>query len=305
MARSAVALQEEENYYFHVNYAYMWKKLNTAPYYISGGGETPSWINAPWELPSYVNLSRCLNPQYVPSLNIVNKIIRFYNLNLKPEVDSYRFLHEKLELTVGREDVPAAADAFPGLYRCYYYMGNRGKKNIAGGLLKLSRSRDKLTAQMISGLTEEGDLTSPALTALFSAEDITIDAYKEYRAGLDIGKRRTTLFKGTAEVTPGMLHIELGAMDRDGTALLYRCAAPAGDSEPFLGNIGLAALIDKQEMQLCKLGLVRADEKGITPMPLTDAGVASLLEMEKLPNEHVALSFREAADWNDLILSAD
>lgn len=99
MARSAVTLQEEENYYFHANYAYMWKKLNTTPYYVSGGGETPSWIKAPWELPSYVNLSRCLNPQYVPSPNIVNKIIRFYNLNLKPEVDSYRFLHEKLELT--------------------------------------------------------------------------------------------------------------------------------------------------------------------------------------------------------------
>ena len=302
MAKSAVTLQEEENHYFHLNYAYMWKKLNTAPYYVSGGGETPSWIQAPWELPSYVNLSRCLNPQYVPSLNIVNKIIRFYNLNLKPEVDSYRFLHEKLELTAGNGP-ETGADAFTGLYRCYYYMGNRSRKSLAGGLLKITETRGSLTAQMVSGLTDEGDFSDPALRNLFAEQDITVEAYKAYRAGLEIGKRRTTLFKGTAEVTPGMLYVSLGAMDRDGAMLLFRCLAmPEGDDK-FLGSIGLAALADKQEMQLCKLGLVRTGEPGITPMPLEDEAVAALLEMDKLPNEHIALSFRENADWNDLILA--
>lgn len=303
MARSAVTLQEEENYYFHANYAYMWKKLNTAPYYVSGGGETPAWIRAPWELPSYVNLSRCLNPQYVPSLNIVNKIIRFYNLNLKPEVDSYRFLHEKLELTAEHANPAAEDDSLPGLYRCYYYMGNRGKKIMAGGLLKLSKVRDSLTAQMISGFTEDQDLDSPALRKLFAVPDITPEAYKEYRAGLEIGKRRVTLFKGVAEIKPGLMTLELGAMDRDGAVLIFRCPVQQENGEKFLGNIGLAALIDKQEMQLCKLGLMRTDEQGVTPMPLNDENVAALLEMEKLPNEHIALSFREAADWSDLILT--
>lgn len=96
MARSVLQLQEEENYYFHMNYFYMWKKLNTAPYYVSGSGEVPSWIKDPWLLPSYVNLSRCMNPEFVPSMNIVNKIIQFYNANIQPEVDSFQFLHEKL-----------------------------------------------------------------------------------------------------------------------------------------------------------------------------------------------------------------
>ena len=304
MAKSAVTLQEEENYYFHANYAYMWKKLNTAPYYVSGGGETPPWIRAPWELPSYVNLSRCLNPQYVPSLNIVNKIIRFYNLNLKPEVDSYRFLHEKLELSAERGNTGALQDAICGLYRCYYYMGNRGKKNVAGGLMKIAKVRDTVTAQMISGLTEESHFSDPALLELFAGEDITLEAYKEYREGLEIGKRRITLFKGAAEVTPGMLHVELGAMDRDGAVLLYRCTVPNEGEDKFLGNIGLAAVIDKQEMQLCKLGLVRTGVQGIAEIPLEDESVGSLLELEKLANEHIALSFREAADWNDMILSA-
>lgn len=304
MAKSTVTLQEEENYYFHVNYAYMWKKLNTAPYYVSGGGETPSWIKATWELPSYVNLSRCLNPQFVPSLNIVNKIVRFYNLNLKPEVDSYRFLHEKLELTAqAGHEAETEAGAFTGVYRCYYYLGNRGKKTVAGGLMKITETRGTLNAEMISGFSEESDFTSPALLKLFAEPDITVEAYKEFRAGLEIGKRRVTLFKGTATVTPGMLYVELGALDRDGAMLLFRCTALPQEGEKFLGNVGLTALVDKQEMQLCKLGLVRTGEKGITPMTLDDEGVASLLEMEKLPNEHIALSFREAADWNDLILA--
>ena len=303
MARSAVTLTEEENYYFHANYGYMWKKLNTAPYYVSGGGMTPAWIKAPWELPSYVNLSRCLNPQFVPSLNVVNKIIRFYNLNLKPEVDSYRFLHEKLELTADRERSEAPdAEAFFGLYRCYYYLGNRSKKAVAGGLLRLSKARDTVAAQLISGFTEESDFASPELTALFAAEDITPEAYKAYRAGLEPGKRRVTLFKGQASITPGLVTLELGATDRDGAALIFRCAAPAGD-EAFTGNVGLAALIDKQEMQLCKLGLIRADLPGVTPVPLSDERVAALLELEMLPNEHVALSFRDAEDWSDMIFA--
>lgn len=29
-------------------------------------------------------------------MNIVNKIIQFYNANIQPEVDSFQFLHEKL-----------------------------------------------------------------------------------------------------------------------------------------------------------------------------------------------------------------
>lgn len=84
MARTVVKLEQEENLYFHMNYNYMWKKLNTAPYYVSGAGEIPKWIHEQWLLPSYANLSKCLNPDYIPSINIVNKIVQFYNANIKP-----------------------------------------------------------------------------------------------------------------------------------------------------------------------------------------------------------------------------
>ena len=76
MARNVTKLTPEENKFFHINYDYMWKKLNTAPYYVSGAGECPVYIRNEEELPSYVNLSKCRNPEYVPSMTIVNKIVK-------------------------------------------------------------------------------------------------------------------------------------------------------------------------------------------------------------------------------------
>lgn len=38
MARNVTKLTPEENKFFHIIYDYMWKKLNTAPYYVSGAG---------------------------------------------------------------------------------------------------------------------------------------------------------------------------------------------------------------------------------------------------------------------------
>jgi len=47
------------------------------------------------ELPSYVNLSKCRNPKYVPSMTIVN----FYNYNITPEITAFQFLRKDLSLT--------------------------------------------------------------------------------------------------------------------------------------------------------------------------------------------------------------
>ena len=94
MARNVTKLTPEENKFFHINYDYMWKKLNTAPYYVSGSGDCPIYIRNEEELPSYVNLSKCRNPEFIPSINIVNKIVNFYNCNISPEITTFQFLKE-------------------------------------------------------------------------------------------------------------------------------------------------------------------------------------------------------------------
>ena len=117
----------------------MWKKLNTAPYYVCGYGEVPEWINSPWMLPSYVNPSKCLNPTFVPSMNIVNKIVQFYNANISPAVDVYVFLHERLEDSDGKRHVGdnSMLDELKGLYYGYYYAGIEDEAHIYGALIRI------------------------------------------------------------------------------------------------------------------------------------------------------------------------
>ena len=306
MARSAIQLQEEENYYFHLNYQYMWKKLNTAPYYVSGSGEMPSWIKDPWLLPSYVNLSRCMNPEYVPSMNIVNKIIQFYNANIQPAVDSYQFLHDKLEMTNAIRSTGSSkeTDEFCGLYRCYYYAGLRNKKAVYGALLRISKVHDETFAQMITGLPTDLDLHNPALLQLFDKPDIPIAKYQAYVDGLDLAKRQTALFKGVVELTPGVLNAQMQSIDREGTFVSFRCSTNTSYGNRFLGNLGLAAMISKQGIMIFKLGVLKEDVRGIKPMSLDDAEVSRLLDINKLPNEHISLTMHEATEWQDLIISS-
>lgn len=306
MARSAIQLQEEENYYFHLNYLYMWKKLNTAPYYVSGSGEIPGWIKDPWLLPSYVNLSRCMNPEYVPSMNIVNKIIQFYNANIQPAVDSFQFLHEKLELSNAIRSAGNNQDtgAYCGLYRGYYYAGMRDKKVVYGALLRISKFHDETVAQMITGLTTDMDLHSPALTTLFDQPDISVTKYQDYVNGLEAAKRQTALFKGIVNLTPGVMNLEMQSVDRDGTFIRLRCGSEINDGDRFLGSLGLAVLVSRHGMMILKMGIAREDIRGIRTMPMEDPGVARLLDIEKLPNEHINLSIQDSADWQSLILSS-
>lgn len=53
-----------------------------------------------------------------------------------------------------------------------------------------------------------------------------------------------------------------------------------------------------------KLGVLKEDVRGIKPMSLDDAEVARILEINKLPNEHISLTMHEATEWQDLIISS-
>lgn len=284
----------------------MWKKLNTAPYYVSGSGAVPNWIKEPWLLPSYVNLSRCMNPEFVPSMNIVNKIIQFYNANIQPEVDSFQFLHEKLELTNNIRSTSGCKDTenYCGLYRGYYYAGMHGKKVVYGALLRISKVHDETVAQMITGLTSDLDLCAPALVALFDQPDISTAKYQEYVDGLDVVKRQTTLFKGVVTMTPGVMNLEMQSIDRDDNRLMFRCSDEPGISGAYLGSLGLAAMVGKDGLNLLKMGIVKENVRGIKPMALDDPEVAHLLEINKQPNEHINLSMQESSEWNELIISS-
>lgn len=305
MARTVLKLDEEENAYFHLNYAYMWKKLNTAPYYVSGSGEIPKWIHEPWLLPSYVNLSKCLNETFVPSMNIVNKIVQFYNANIKPEVDSFAFLHEKLESSDNLRSTHAFSDTTPycGLYQCYYYAGIPNKKEIYCALMKIQKQHDTTSVQMITGITTDDDINGVPLRELFRGKDISLDEYKKYRAGLELSKRRTTLYKGRVELAPGIMTLSMGSEDRAGSILVMRLPMIETLQGGYLGSIGLTTLISERDLQILKMCVMRADQKGLKPLKMDAEILHSMLPIVKKENEHMQLEFGDNSTWTEAILT--
>ena len=94
------------------------------------------------------------------------------------------------------------------------------------------------------------------------------------------------------------------SIDREGAFISFRCSTNTSYNNRFLGNLGLAAMISKQGIMIFKLGILKEDVRGMQPMALDDAEVSRLLDIEKLPNEHINLTMQEAAEWQDLIISS-
>ena len=92
-------MTKDENNLFHANYKYMWNKLSTTYYHVKTGTPKASHIQGGAYLPAYSICSKCFKADYEPSIGTVDSIVQFYNQNLSPQINTYQFLHEKLEKT--------------------------------------------------------------------------------------------------------------------------------------------------------------------------------------------------------------
>lgn len=54
-------------------------------------------------------------------------------------------------------------------------------------------------------------------------------------------------------------------------------------------------------MKILKMGILKENVRGMRPISLTDPEVSRLLNIEKLPNEHISLTMHEASEWQDLV----
>lgn len=178
------------------------------------------------------------------------------------------------------------------------------KKEIYGALMRISRSYDSTSVQMITGITTDSDLNGMELKELFSGNDVSLEKYQEYHNHLELAKRRTTLYKGSANLTPGILTLSMQSEDRAGSILVLRLPLVESVDNKYFGSIGLTTLISDANMQILKMGVVRADQKGLVPFSLTDEQLPGILAINKLENEHIELAFRDNALWNDMILSS-
>lgn len=308
MAKSVMRPEGEEIAFFHANYIYMWKKLNTAPYYVSSFGECPAWIRAQQLLPSYVNLSRCMNPDFVPSLNIINKIVAFYNANITPSVDTFTFLHEHLEDSDrGRTAlVCSSPEPFCGLYYCYYYGEEGDAQPIRGALLSIHSGESGVRACMIKDITEEEALFGTELRELLCADAFTPERFKAYKAVKPLQKRLLTCFHGTVKVNPGVIMLRMQRADRDGEYLSLYLPIEASEAEQFIGSLGAAVLLtEDRSFRFFRMGAQRADHPELKPLSLKDSKLLELLALKKGANEQVSLSPGEKTAWiNHLVFHA-
>lgn len=306
MAKSVIRLEDTENEFFHINYLYMWKKLNTAPYYVSGFGEIPEWIKDEYLLPSYVNLSKCMNPQFVPSINIVNKVVQFYNANIKPEIDTYQFLHENLAESDTKRNAGNAkeADKFSGLYNCYYFAGIDDEKHVYGAVMKLFNSGSNTYAYMITGITTKDGMTDPKLLKLLEHDDLSLEDYKAYKDSLPLSKRRTTLFKGVTSSVPGMMNIQLQNMEKEGNMLNMRMMLTSHIDDMFIGSLGIASMFTGDyNLQILKMGIESANIKDLPVLDFENAELAKFLEFRITTNEHIHIALKDNTQWNDYLIA--
>ena len=305
MARSVIRLEGDEVSCFHANYLYMWKKLNTAPYHVSGAGELPSWIHEEYLLPSYVNLSRCMNPDYVPSMNLVNKIVQFYNANISPAVDTFAFLHERLEEGDSRRSTLGASTAAPycGTYSCYYYAESEEPQYIRGALLHLFEKDGEVRVNLIAEILEDGVLKDPALKKLVIRPDLSETLFGEYKKKLPLSQKRIVLFRGVGRLTPGLMILQCQSLDRDGLYITGFMPLKNGDDGRFLGSLGvLAQLSPDQSMQFYRTGFERADHPELKTLSIEDEKLRELLILHKGKNQRVTLSQGENAAWMDYMI---
>ena len=305
MAKNVMRPEGDEITYFHANYIYMWKKLNTAPYYVSGFGECPAWIREPELLPSYVNLSKCMNPDFVPSLNIINKIVAFYNANISPSVDTYTFLHEQLEDSDrGRTALVCSSPApYCGLYYCCHYAEAEDAGYVRGALLYIFESDGEVRARLVTDITDDGTLTGDALQKLITSGDITPEKFNAYKADLPLNKRFIALYSGAGKTDPGVMTLRFLRVDRDGSYLTLFMPLDPAEGGPFIGSLGFIALISAdRSFRFFRAGIERAGLKDLEPFSLTDPKLTELLALKKGLNEHISLSPADNTAWRNYLL---
>lgn len=304
MSKNVTKLTEAENNFFHINYDYMWKKLNTAPYYVCGSGECPEWVKGTQFLPSYVNLSKCRNHDFVPSTTIVNKIIQFFNANLSPEVSVFQFLSEDLSLTDG-DRRPAASkfdDRFLGTYYGYYYSTSE-KKTVVGAIIKIYAENQTLRASVITGIANESQLYSQEIKEISTKTHITERNYEKYKSGLDIAHQRTTLYDGPVILTDRFLFIQLQGVDKKHKNLAITLNLEGfNEKTPYICGLSFSVLIsDKFDIECFMFAISRAYTKSLVPIHFDNEELHNILDIKKGINERIILTPRDEQRWYELV----
>ena len=302
----ADVLTDLELMYFHINYKYMWDKLDTSYYCVKKEKPNARRIKGRSYLPAYSTCARCMTDEdFRPSRNVVSSIVQFYNENLSPEIDTYKFLHEDL-----RENDPNRyrnTDVFDkrfiGHYRGYYPSASLNGR-VVGAYMRIYEADNVMRAVLVTGIRNDEELSHPALRAIFNQEPPQYTAFQDYYRGRTTDNQRCYYYEGTVEMSNSSLLVVFRGVDEDRRKLVLTLnldCFPLGVKREYHGGLAYALATNDGpfDTRFFKMGLINT-KRGFVSM--TEDGITEILKITEKGN---SASLTSAADrsWYEFILS--
>ena len=294
---------------FHKNYKYMWNKLSTTHYYArcdaaSYKAEKTQHLVGCSLLPSYVICSRCMDDSYEPSSKIVNKIVRFYNENIAPPVNTYQFLNEDLQSSDHERYRSSSIydKRFLGTYYGYYLSASTENK-LLGAVLNIYEENSLLKAIFVSGIRSDAELTHYELFDVISDPSSVTKKFEEYFNKRDPENQRCYLYNGDVELTQNSLTIFLNGTNEDSRKLTLTfntdCFTNAVKRNYYGGlAFALSSNDGPLDARFYKLGMINS-HVGI--ISLQNKSIIELLRINHTGN-NITLTSAADREWYEVVI---
>lgn len=281
-------LTDEEVCLFRANYKFMWNTLGTTPYAVQSSKNKAYTVkNTPIEnenaLPSYAICFACYREDYIPSLNVVYKIVSFFNANLSPSISPWQFLNEDLaeNANIRYKGTSKYDSRFIGEYNCYY-TSSGSSADTAGALLKIYKRDNVLKASLITGIRSDQDFQDQALRALLKKDALTKKNFDKFHTERPSGEKRYYYFEGNVEITASSVLIVFSSYeDEDVRKLIFTLDTkrfPTSRKEPYHGGLAFAMTTSDNpfDTRFYPMGLINSKYEAYS---IQDERIAKLLKI--------------------------
>ena len=313
-------MTKEELNFFHENLRYMWDKLGISHYYakrldkMSRNEQRASKKNLQGEefLPSYATLSKCMNHRsFEPPMSAVYGIVDYYNCNLQPPVDAFRFLHERLaDSDIWKRTSETAGDRFLGTY--YLTYPSLADTNcLSGGVLKIYKEADirhntsRYLAAFITGIRNDEALVSGELLDVFS-EKPSLKKFETYYDRQKKYNQRCSYYEGDAEITLYSMTISAKELNGEHKRMTlsfnlrgFPVQTDKKDTCDSLLGFAIVSSDGSYNTTFYKLGLIHVSNGCIS---LMNQHAKEVLDLDTKRKNRVTLTDLEDREWYKLML---
>ena len=297
-------MTKDENNLFHANYKYMWNKLSTTYYHVKTGTPKASHIQGGAYLPAYSICSKYFKTDYEPSIGTVDSIVQFYNQNLSPQINTYQFLHEKLEKTdeIRYQTKTINDQRFIGKYYGYYL--STSGENL-GAVLQVYEDNDILKAVIITGIRNNEELFGNELADIFSNTPPTSKHFQTYFETRSTENQRCSFYEGTVDITTSSILIFLTSPIEPIRKMVITFnidCFPPGYNRPYHGGLSfvMATSDGPFDTRVFKMGFINQITKA--NISLNDKGIRPIVKIYPHENYQLSLTSSEDRQWYELIM---